>query len=231
MAIGLEPDEYQRLLLSVGTHRRTRPLSPVEVGALLAKAESSGHSRAKIASAVGIASSEVIRRFLLLLKLDPSVQALVGWGRQEGSISFANAAELARLPRSDQMAAAKAILEYGLSNAEVEEMVQIRQRSGSGIDFAIEAVLKRRPSVERQYLFVGQISEQAAATFEALEPDARAAAIGRVTADAFPQIAHSLKVRVVGDRVTLFSKSDVRESLGSDFDVRFGEAATKAAKI
>ena len=51
---GIADLEYQGLLRSVGTHRNTRPLSPVEVAELLGKAVAAGATRSECAQALGI---------------------------------------------------------------------------------------------------------------------------------------------------------------------------------
>src|SRR5262245_60099145 len=97
----LSGEERKRLLLSVGTHRRERYLSPVEVAHLFQKATRGGDTLADLAAAVQLDGTSWVARFITLLKLTPDVQHMVDWGKSGSTLAFTSAVELARLPDVD----------------------------------------------------------------------------------------------------------------------------------
>jgi len=144
---GLTPEERRDLILSVGTHRGQRRLSPLEVARLLQKARASGATNKDCSDALQIGVTQ-ISTFLRLLQLTPEVQHLAGWGSaRQASIPFSSLAELNRFPAVDQLRVAEVILREGLSWKEVIELVQIAKRSGDPVDECIALVLDRRPKI------------------------------------------------------------------------------------
>ena len=144
--------------MSVGVHRRSRRTSPCRVAQLLDKALSQQSLR-EIARDVDLRDETVLRRLLSLLELPPEVQALVSWGKAPGTISFSVASEIVRLKIAEdieQLAATS--VEYRLSKEEVRGIIQRKHRANVPLDQAINDVLKLRPVVERQHLFLGLLS-------------------------------------------------------------------------
>ena len=132
---GIADLEYQGLLRSVGTHRNTRPLSPVEVAELLGKAVAAGATRSECAQALGIGPSQ-ISAFFSLLQLAPPIRHLADWqGSKAASIAFSTMAELRRLQRDDQVVAA-----------------------GNPIGDCVTQVLNLRPQIITRHLFVGAVT-------------------------------------------------------------------------
>ena len=78
--LGLSADEYKQLLMSVGTHRGVRPITPVQVAALFKRAADAGSTPAASAEATHVSAS-MVSRFLKLLELSPDIQHLVDWGQ------------------------------------------------------------------------------------------------------------------------------------------------------
>ena len=133
MIIGLSGEDYRDLVLSVGTHRKSRRLSPLEVARLLAKAVAAGATRHDCATALGLGMTQV-RTFLKLLDLEAEVQHLADWkGTKNATIPFSTLAELARLAPQDQMQAVDSVLRHGLFWKEVVQIVQIADRSDKAI--------------------------------------------------------------------------------------------------
>ena len=154
----LTPEEKKLLLLSIGTHRGERPLSPVEVAMLLRKAIKGGTSLDECATAVQLDGTSQLSRFLSLLKLPDDVQHVIDWGRSDGTLAFTAAFEISRLHDTyDQRDAVKAVLEYYLSTSEVRQLVQARKRSQKSMDECIKAVLKMRPQIEVRHVFIGSV--------------------------------------------------------------------------
>jgi len=160
---GLTRLEIGRLQMSVGynTHKKGRPLSPVEVGELVQRAREHGASLDDCARALNLDGTTQLSRFLRVLGLPSDLRHLVGWGRSGDSIGFTTAVELARVPDADdQRAIATAILEEGLQTGEVRQVAQIRRRSGRSIESCLKEVIGMRPTVERRYVFVGAVSDK-----------------------------------------------------------------------
>ena len=75
---GLSAYELRQLILSVGTHRSDRPLSPIEVAKLMRRALDMGETRKTLAGRLLLDDSSIIGRFMRLLSLPVQVQHLVG---------------------------------------------------------------------------------------------------------------------------------------------------------
>ncbi|RKU28224.1 hypothetical protein C6497_09565 [Candidatus Poribacteria bacterium] len=155
---GLSPFETRQLILSIGTHKTERALSPVEVAKYLQKVLDAGEKRGEIAERLHLRGTSMIGRFLRLLSLPIQVRRLINWGSDPTSLSFYAASEIARLEVSqDQITLAKAALESQLNKSDIIQVVQIHQRSNESIDNCIKAVLKQRPIVERRHLIAGEL--------------------------------------------------------------------------
>jgi hypothetical protein len=160
MLPGLTADEHKQLILSVGTHRGKRRISPVEAALLFDKAQRAGASLADCAKAVQLEGPTWVGRFLNLLKLPDDVRHLVDWGRGAGAVTFTSAADIARLEDlNDRRAAIQAALAHNLSTKEVRQLVQLRKRSTRTIEECTEGVLKMRPQVEVRHVFIGSVAE------------------------------------------------------------------------
>lgn len=159
MLPGLSADEMRDLIVSVGTHRAERRLSPVEVAELLEKACQAGASRNECAEAVGVGTTQ-IGTFLQLLELPEKVRHLADWGSTgERGIAFSALAKLSRLDQSEQGKAAEAVLRDNLSWQEVVELVQLSDRTGDSLERCVEKVIDRRTEVETRHVFLGAITE------------------------------------------------------------------------
>ena len=159
MSIGLTPLERGRLRLSVGygTHKKGRPLSPIEVGLLLDRLRKAGMSLEDCARYLKV-SETATSRFLRILELPEDLQHLVDWGVGEGTISFSCAVELRRFKEpKDQCLVCDSILTDNLDSREVRAVVQLRVRSGRPIGECLSEVLGMRPVVEKRYVFIGSI--------------------------------------------------------------------------
>ena len=155
---GLTAREIQDITLSVGTHRVSRRLSPLEVARLIEKSLDAGTSRKECASALGIGPTQ-LSTFLKLLGLRTEIQHLADWrGTKSASIPFSTLAELARLCDSDQLNAAEGVLRHGLKWKEVIQLTQISDRSDLSIEECIASILKLRPQIDTRHLFVGAIT-------------------------------------------------------------------------
>lgn len=157
---GLSPEIQRDLILSVGTHRARRRLSPIEVAEAIETSLVSGSTVQELAIELQL-DPTMVPRFPRLLKLPPDIRHLVDWGQGEARLSFEAASHIARLASSkEQQEVAGAALKHGLGKVETIQIVQIRERSGRPIDECIGDVLRMRPQIERRHLLIGAITSE-----------------------------------------------------------------------
>ena len=175
MLAGLSPLELGRLRMSVGygTHKRGRPLSPVEVGSLLRKALDEGVSLGDCADAIQLEGTGHIGRFLRILELPDDLQHLIDWGSGKDFIGFTAAVELARADKADQHVVADAILSDGLNSKEVRDVIQLLTRSGNPVARCVKDVLGMRQRIEKRYVFLGSVGDEMQAALGGLSQVAR----------------------------------------------------------
>ena len=158
---GLSAYELRQLILSVGTHKSNRPLSPVEVAKLMQRALDMGETRKTLANRLLLDDSSIIGRFIRLLSLPIQVQHLIGWGSNPATISFTASSDIARLKDpGDQKTLAKMALENQLNKSEIIGCVQLRQRSENSIEDSVKAVLNQRPIIERRHAIIGELRSE-----------------------------------------------------------------------
>lgn len=161
MLKGITPLELGRLRVSVGygTHKRGRPLSPMEVGVLIGRARAACNSLEDCAREIRIDESG-IGRFLRLQELPEDVQHLVDWGSGKGVVGFSCATELVRIEHTtDQRTVAEAVLESGLNSREVRQVAQLIKRSGRPARDAVAEIVGMRAVVVRRYVYVGTVTD------------------------------------------------------------------------
>jgi ParB-like chromosome segregation protein Spo0J len=226
---GLSPNIHKQLLLTVGSHRAQRPLSPVEVGEAIQASLTAGSSLEEIAEALHLEGPSVLNDFLRLLRLTPEVRHVVDWGRATTStIGFKAGAKLAQLSEADeQRRVCRAALQHRLSKAEIEQVVQLRKRSKKSIDDCIAEVLRMRPQVQQMNVFIGAVAapkvrERLAALDQAQRDGVLRAVIQRV----FPALKQ-VSCRLGVDGFTIAGGDDVSAALtqdGKDFEALINEA-------
>lgn len=174
MSQALSPEERRDLIVSVGTHRGERRLSPLQVASLFEKARRGGATPTECAQLVGFKRPDMITRFLRLLDLSANVQELVGWGATETTLPFTAASEIARLPVQLHEPVARAVVEAQLGSGEVTQVVQRVRRSGASPEGAVEEILRLRPKIARRHVFIGHLAdERLSVRLSALAPSAR----------------------------------------------------------
>lgn len=163
MLPGLSPLELGRLRMSVGygTHKKGRPLSPVEVGLYLRRARDAGVSLNECAREIQLDGTGHIGRFLRILTLPDDLQHLINWGTGKDFIGFSSAVELVKLENvDDQRVVAESIIENNLKKNEVAQIIQLRKRSGRSISDCVSEVLGMRTIVEKRYVFIGSLKDK-----------------------------------------------------------------------
>ena len=119
--------EVQRnLVLSVGTHRGERPLSPIEAGMAIDQEIRQGTSPAELARDLLLRDTTMLPKFRRLLQLAPGVRHLVDWGGSLATVSMSTAAEISRLIEpGDHQLLADAVLTNRLTRIEVQQIVEL----------------------------------------------------------------------------------------------------------
>ena len=219
---GLTTSEYQSLILSVGTHRNDRLLSPMEVADLLAKSIAAGTSRRGCSEALGLGISQ-LGTFLNLNKLDPGVRQLAGWrGTTDATIAFSTLSQLVVLSPEDQLDVAQAILRHRITRKETEQVIQIHSRSGKQISDCISDVLHLRPEIEIRHVLFGAItSEEAKERFVSLTQKDRDKLMKQALVSVLPE-GYSVDSHLSGGSFTIVSNHELPGLLGIAAD-RFEE--------
>lgn len=158
--VGLDVKEYAKLLKSVGTHQKERPLSPIQVAKdieILLRDE----NIEIVSKRLGI-SPKQITEFLENLRIPKTTQNLIGWGAEPGRIPFSTGAKIAKLENEDEMdVLTKTTVEHDLKKQEVIDILELRKRNpGMSLSDCIERVLKFRPSVEKGYAVIIDIGKE-----------------------------------------------------------------------
>lgn len=156
----LTDEQIRDLILSVGTHKKSRKLSPIEVAKYINIAQESGIPKNELASMLQLNSTSIFSKFTNLLKLNPDVQNLVDWGNNSATISFTSADLMSRLPHAEQQKITPEIIKNKLNKSEIRQIVQIWERSEKDIQTSLNEVLNQRPIIEKQYLFIGYIDNE-----------------------------------------------------------------------
>jgi hypothetical protein len=158
MLPGLTPEESRDLIMSVGTHHGKRRISPVEAGLLIQKALKAGCSAEVCAQFLGFKDPSMVAWFAKLLRVDPTLHHLIGWGKAAGTVSFIAATEIGTLNEDEQKEAFDLVISNQLSKLEVFQAVQLRKRSKRRICECVEEVTRMRPRVTRKFLFLGAVA-------------------------------------------------------------------------
>ena len=215
----LSPQERQRLLLSVGTHRGKRELSPVEVAGLFAKILGAGGNLSDCARAAKLEGTTIVSRFLRLLKLPEFVRHLVDWETVPGTIRFSSGAELARLDdAAEEEEVARGVLTHRLSGSEVRQVVQLRKRSKRPLKDCLNEVVGMRPRVEKRYVYVGAVTNPALKTsLESMTQQQRDQLLGGTVSAVLGATGLAL-TRLGTDRFTLVGPADFGEAMNRKKD-------------
>ena len=218
MLPGLTDREYEALLLSVGGGLKARrPLSPVEVGQLCAKAEAAGASKKEITAALRMTDTSMVPKFIRLTELSPAIRHQVDWGRSRSSaIGFSVAAQLGRLEQTNQDPLAELILRYRLSKAEMVSVIQLLRRSGQPLGDCVDRVVQRRPAVIVRHVVLGAVLIPGVARHLArLSQLQRDESLARALKATYPTLQR-VTAKLGVDRFTIVGGRSLAESIGRD---------------
>ena len=218
MICGLSRAEVQSLILSVGTHRGRRRLSPMEVAALLRKAIEAGTSRKTLSNTLKISEIQ-ISRFVRLFDLKPELQDLADWGRgNAATLSFSSLLEIAGLGSCQQIEVATKALEHNLTKMEFRQISQLARRSGGDITACIADILRRRPQVHIQFALMGSVQQDDLRDHLGTQlQNARDQLLGEVLDTLFGQ-GQGVQGRLGSKTFTILADQDITDLLDMDPD-------------
>jgi hypothetical protein len=219
--IGLSPEEFRDLTLSVGRgFAKNRPLSPLEVAKLFKKSIDAGATPQEAATGVRLKGTTMVSRFMKLLRLEPDIQYSVDWGANRAGIAFSAAVEIGRLADFlDQRTLHDAALEFTLAKEELQQIIQMKDRAQSkSLDECVAAILELRPQIERRFIFVGSVTDIAIRRILAnMSQVARDAILLESVRTKYPRIG-DFDCRMAVERFTLAGDASLSKTLQADSD-------------
>lgn len=229
---GISTDIQKKLLLSVGSHRAARPLTPVEVAQAVQASLDAGSTLQEIAEFLHLESTSELTKFVRLLRLSTDVRHLVDWGRPKSAIGFTVASEVARLDAPDeQMQLCKAALEHGIGRSEMQQLLQLHQRSGRSIEDCVAEILRLRPRVQRIHVLIGAVtSPDVCQRLAAISQADRDVVMRSAVKKAFPKLG-KFGCRLGTDRFTVTGDDGVSTELaqgGKDFEAAINDSLAEA---
>ncbi len=153
----IDDETLAKLLLSVGTRKKWRPLDPIETAKILDQL-SKKHSQKKVASTLGV-SSETIRQFISFLTLSEKVQKLV----KDRKIGIDMGYRISLLKdKNEQDILSDAIIEKKLTSYEVRGIIQTLKKSNPEMDITecIDIAIKYRLIIEEEHIIITRISKE-----------------------------------------------------------------------
>jgi len=148
--------ELGELMVSVGTHRHERPLSPIEVGRRIKTLIDSGKDRSFLQTILGLKGDTMINKFLQLLTLPDEFQDIIIWGKtQKNNVCFDTAYQISRLDSFDaKRTLLKEILEYSMTREEAADVIRLYKGDNFDIRSAVQTVLSRRKIIIKRELLI-----------------------------------------------------------------------------
>ena len=218
MICGLSQTELQSLILSVGTHRGRRRLSPMEVAALFRQAMEAGTSRQALSDSLNISEIQVAR-FIRLFDLEPELRDLADWGRgNTATIPFSSLLEITRLAPSQQIEVATSALAHKLTKAEFRQISQVSERSGWHITDCIANVIERRPQVQMQFVLIGSIQQGELQEFLQTQLQNTRDCFLKGVLDKLGQPSQAVRGRLGSKTFTFLAKQDIVSLIDMDPD-------------
>jgi hypothetical protein len=209
---GLNQEERSRLIRSVGTHRGVRPLSPIEVARLLAKALEHSTPDA-VAEEVEFRGTTMVTRFVRLLDLPEEFQPLVDWGQSSGGIPFSAATAVGGLSQETQRTLLNLILSGELDPRDLKQVVPIL-RMGHTVSDAISEAGKLRPVVVRRHLLIGAVAISQRERIASLDQDQRESVLRSAIADLLPS-RDLVTARLLPERFAIITNDSGKASIDS----------------
>jgi len=156
----LTKTEWIDLKLSVGTHKKNRRLSPLQVTSYLQKLRDAGATIDQISREI-ILGPSTIYKFLRLNYLPDEFRNKICWGYEKNRLSFMKAALVISyaLNTKEQIILLNNILEYEIKRKEVQQIVELKSRSKIDINNAIEEVIHDRVKEIKRNMMIGYVND------------------------------------------------------------------------
>jgi hypothetical protein len=231
---GLTNNEFDETLLSIGSHKVARPLSPVEVGKNCEKAVRAGETKRRIATEFGLKGTSMIDRFLKLIELDPDILHLVDWGESKSTvIGFSSASEIIQLPLELHKELANAVCRFKLDKKQTKSVRQLYQRSKRQLEECIADVVARKPVVVVREIIIGAILNKTLIEILAgMHQAERDPIFDNLLKDLYPEIGEF--TAKLGERqFTVIGGKSVGNTMAGDkeFETRIGQALVERIQI
>jgi len=160
----LTPEEWRKIIISIGTHSVKRPLSPIEVGKFIHKliisAKKKNVSERQIALELQLRDTSMIRRFDNLNNIPEEFNDFIIWGNKDGFISFTSASFATELSsKNDIGSLLQSIIEHKLNKNEVRQIIEFKRRTNSSIEECLKEILLARPKIIHRYMLMGSLSD------------------------------------------------------------------------
>ena len=230
---GLTQSEFDATLLSIGSHKVARPLSPVEVAYNCDKAKRAGETLKEIATKCGLKGTDMITKFLKLLELEPEILHLVDWGESKYSlIGFSSASQILQLPPELHKEIANAVCQHGLTKTQTKSVRQLYLRSKRQLEECIADVVARSPITVVREVVIGSIDDESLTRnlADMLQAE-RDMLLSNLLKELYPEIGE-FTGKLGEQRFTVIGGKSVGETLGRDrdFETRVCQALTKKIK-
>lgn len=227
---GLTTEQLDETLMSLGSHKAVRPLTPVEVAVNLRSTERAGASKTEIAAVFGFSDTTMVSRFLKLLTLSPEIQFLVDWGEsRDSTIGFSVAVELSGMKETEHALMTSSIISNGLTKTEIKSIRQLTERSGRPVRACIDDVVARRPRTKTQYLVIGQINGLSVkGKLQNIKQIERDDLIRSVVEDLYPEIV-KFSAKLGDNQFAIFGGKEVGETVAKDtrFEEKISDSLSK----
>ncbi len=152
--------------------------------------------------------TDMVSRFLRLLELSPFVQYSTGWRQTGPTISFTSAWRLNGFSHAAQDDVCREIMANQLGTKEVEQVVQIRNRSGRPLSECVAEVVRMRREILKVHLIMGALTEPSIEKQLAGKTQAeRDEIFGSVLAELFP-MAPKMSGRLGDSKFTIVTNEE-----------------------
>ncbi len=153
-----------RIVASVGSHRRHRPESIIDVARRM-KADLAQYSKTEVALKYDLRDPTMVNTFLGVLKLPPDIQERVSWG---GPLGLDKAYRVSKLVNDDdKRRLVEEIFKSSMSTLEVRHVLELKHKNHElAIDEVVKLVRSYRPVINEVQVLVIELTGEARRALE-----------------------------------------------------------------
>jgi hypothetical protein len=146
-----------RIIASVGTHKKKRPESILEIAKSM-EADLPNYAKAELARKYDFKGPTMVDRFLGVLKLPPDIQRRVAWG---GPLGLDKAYRISKLSSDDEKRRlVEEIFKTPMSTMEVRHVLELKRKNPElTIDELVKLVRSYRPVINEIQVLVVELDE------------------------------------------------------------------------